>query len=223
MAAPAIDLAALSAEQMKDLLLDIKVEMRQRKRDEQREASRARRAAAVAALRQWHAEVYAAIAEVRAEKNAELVAAGKQRINAAHVAEFLRWSRTQGDVHSFATAFDSWFVTHQDRFRTLKPQPPKVKFVDLPPEERIRRFAFAAAHINKRVVDLTAEVATETATLAAVTEAKQQLRVKEHTPQQMQSANWDIEYAQRRLAKVTDLLARSKETQRKFAERHCTA
>jgi hypothetical protein len=94
-------------------------------------------------------------------------------------------------------------------------------YANLPVAERLRRLAFAAAHINLRVVDLTAKVAAQTESLAAAEAAKQQLLIKEHTREDIQVADYDIETAQYYLNKTKDLLARSKETQRKFAEKHC--
>ena len=187
MAAPAINLSAFSAEQLKDLLVNIKKEMNVRKKEEQ-----------CVSLRTWHADIKAKLAEARAEKNAELVAAGKERINATHIAMFLRWWH----IYSFEYAnnmrngFLDWVESCPHIFREVKPQLPKIKPEDLPVEERLRRLGNAAKHINKRVVDLTAKVAA----LEAAEQDETTLRI---------------------LAKVKDLLARSKETQRKFVEKHC--
>jgi hypothetical protein len=221
MATIAIDLTAFSAEQMLDLLADIKQEMKDRREAEARAAAQERRVAAAASLREWHAQISAELAEVKAEKNAELVAAGKQRINAIHIAYFLSWHCRHHWDSSRVAVFSMWFNEHQHLFRPRKVVPPKVKPEDLPVAERLRRLAFAAAHINKRVVDFTEMVTARTAALAAVTKAKEQLLIIEHTPQDVQIADYDIETAQYQLNKVIDLLARSKETQRKFAEQHC--
>lgn len=174
---------------------------------------RRRRAAA-----QW-----AALAEVITEKNAVLVAAGKTRITAAHLASFKSWRRNYSREIEIVTAFRTWFDAKlvAGLFRDKKVQPPKVKYEDLPIEERIRRLGNVAKHINLRVVDLTAKVAAQTESLAAAEAAKQQLLIKEHTREDIQVADYDIETAQYYLNKTKNLLARSKETQRKFAAKHC--
>lgn len=174
------------------------------------------RRAAVAAQR-------AALAEVITEKNAVLVAAGKTRITAAHLASFKSWCRNYSREMEISAAFRVWFDAKlvAGLFRDKKVQPPKVKYEDLPIEERIRRLGNVAKHVNLRVVDLTAKVAAQTESLAAAEAAKQQLLIKEHTLQDIQVADYDIETAQYYLNKTKDLLERAKTSQRKFAERHC--
>lgn len=223
MATIAIDLTAFSAEQMLDLLAGIKQEMKDRRAAEARAAAQERRVAAAASLREWHAQISAELAEVKAEKNAILTAEGKCRINAWHIAHFLSW---HGRHHwqsgrSRVETFSLWFESFQHFFRPRKVEAPKVNPADLPVEERLRRLGNAAKHINQRVVDYTAMVATRTAALEAAKTAKQQLLVIEHTPQDLMVADYDIETAQYFLDKATHRLARSKETQRKFAEQHC--
>lgn len=174
------------------------------------------RRAAVAAQR-------AALADVITEKNAVLVAAGKKRMTGGHLASFNHWHRYYTREMEISAAFRVWFDAKlaAGLFRNKKVQPPKVKYEDLPIEERIRRLGNVAKHVNLRVVDLTAKVAAQTESLAVAEAAKQQLLIKEHTLQDIQVADYDIETAQYYLNKTKDLLARSKETQRKFAERHC--
>lgn len=215
--ASTINYAALSAEQMEEMLMNLKQEMVDRTAKAKYAAAQERRRAAAATLREWHAE----LAEVKAEKNAELVAAGKQRINAIHIAYFLSWHRRHYWDISHVTTFPVWFGAHPHLFRDVKPQLPKLNPADLPVAERLRRLINAAKHINERVVDLTAKVAAQTESLAAAEAAKQQLLIKEHTLQDIQVADYDIETAQYYLNKTNDLLERAKTSQRKFAEKHC--
>lgn len=158
------------------------------------------RRAAVAARR-------AALAELVTEKNAILVAAGKTRLNAVHLAKFNRWHRREGYAMELTPAFRFWFdaTLVGGGFRAVKVPPPKVKYEDLPIEEKIRRVMNIAKHVNLRVVELTARVE----------EAKVALEAAAGTDQ------WNIDWRGRVLAKVEDLLVRAKESQRKFAEKHC--
>jgi hypothetical protein len=208
----AINYAALSADQVEEMLTNLKQEMVDRTAK-----------AEYAAAQEWHAKSYAGFSAVRAKKNAELMAAGKVRINACHIAQFIRWHRYlySYEDNSIADTFPEWFASNQHLFPLRKVAAPKVKPEDLPVAERLRRLAFAAAHINQRVANLTEKVVAETTVLAEMMAAKQQVLIKEHTPLEIQVADYDIETAQYYLYRTTDLLERSKKTQRKFAEKHC--
>ena len=151
-----------------------------------------------ATLRARQMKTYTALAEARVEANALLVSQGKERINATHVAMFLSWWPMYRFeyANNMRNGFLDWVESRLHIFRKVKPQLPKIKPEDLPVEERLRRLGNAAKHINKRVVDLTAKVAA------------------------LEAAEQD-ETTLRTLAKAKDLLARSKETQRKFVEKHC--
>ena len=141
---------------------------------------------------------------VRAEKNAMLEAAGKCRV-AWNYSGFFRWYNRYTPRADIVESFHTWFAAKlaSGYFRDKKVQPPKVKYEDLPIEEKIRRIGNAAKHINLRVIELTACVEEEKAALAAAV-----------GDGPIETARWHLSHAE-------DRLRRAKESQRKFAEKHC--